>query len=146
MTYHACVDIFLLAIEGKKFKWQKPSSCPDCGHYLWGHGFVGRYFDDFTDKLWIKRYRCPNCKNVITLTPMGHHKFFRFSLSHIFKTLIHRLSSYQWPPWTTRQRAGHWLQKLKRFCHARFGLNPVGLDLKAKALELSSANINFLDS
>lgn len=145
MITHTCVDIDLLSRDGKNFKWQKPSACPNCGLYLWGHGFVGRYFDDLASKLWLKRYRCPHCKIVITMIPVGRIQRFRYSLSHIFKTLIERLNFYQWPPWTTRQRAGHWMRRLKCYCQAHYGLTSEGLALASRVLELKDKAINFLD-
>lgn len=143
MLKHINVDLDLLAKEGKAYKWKRPPPCK-CGHTFWGHGYVERYFDDYNEKFWLKKYRCPQCKAIITLFPNGHLKYFRYSLSLIFQVLSVRLSSYQWPINTTRQRAGHWMNKLKRYCLGKFGVNESGLNLKQRLSDLFKNMIDFL--
>lgn len=143
MLKHINVNLELLAKEGKAYKWQRPPPC-NCGHAFWGHGYVERYFDDYNQKFWLKKYRCPNCKAIITLFPSGYLKYFRYSLTLIYQALSFRLSSYQWPLNTTRQRGGHWMNKLKRYCLGKFGVNNNGLNLKQRLSDLFKKMINFL--
>ena len=83
---HCHVDIDLLSKLGKKYKWQKPDSCPKCGSKLWGHGFVSCFLCYIT-ALFLKRYRCPNCKIVITIKPRGFWKKYQFRDKSIYHTL-----------------------------------------------------------
>lgn len=145
MLKHIDVNLDLLAEEGKAYKWQSPPPC-NCGHKFWGHGFVERYFDDFDEKFWLKRYRCPNCKAIITLFPNGYLKYFRYSLLIIYQSLSFRLTSYIWPPALSRQRGGHWLNRLKRFCVAKFGVNSEGYNLRQRLAELFNNMTDFLSS
>lgn len=144
MQQHISVNLDQLSKDGKNFKWEKPKICSCCGNPLWGHGYVGRYFDGYTEKLWLKRYRCTSCKKIITMVPIGFVKYFSIKLSKIYIALIDRLKNYQWPPWISRQRGGHWLKKLKLYCLAKFGINESSLDLKNKIQNLYQENINFL--
>jgi hypothetical protein len=142
MLKHVNVDLEVLSREGKRFKWSRPPPCK-CGHIFWGHGYVARYFDGYSEKLWLKKWRCPLCRSVITFFPNGYIKFVQASLETIFKALRERLSFYKWPPWTTRQRAAHWLRRLKKYCVSNFGVNTDGYDLEKHLLILHEKKINF---
>lgn len=146
MIKHTCVNLTQLSNDGKKFKWDRPIFCSCCGHKLWCHGYVGRYFDGFIKKLWLKRLRCPKCRIVITMMPSGIPKYYQGSFFKIFFTLTKRLNSYSWPPWITRQRGGHWLRKLKSYCLSHFGVNENSLNLKEKLPDLYTSDVNFLSS
>lgn len=80
------------------------------------------------------------------MMPEGFRANFQASFLKIYQSLLQRLTSHQWPPWISRQRAGHWLNRLKRHCLAHFGFTPSGLDLKSKISELFEKGINFLVS
>jgi len=146
MLIHACVNLDQLARESKDYKWSRPKSCSRCGLQLWGHGYVGRYFDGFKERLWLKRYRCSCCKLLITMIPNGCMSSYQASFFKIYFSLLHRLSSYKWPPWVSRQRGRHWLSKLKKYCQANFGLTAVGMNLKNKLKVLFKEQTNFLVS
>ena len=96
--------------DGKEYNWRRPVC--KCGKKVHGHGFVKRYFNRFKEYLYIKRWRCPKCGTVITAIPSGYWPRFQESIKNIFETIKYRIKNYKWPPWTTRQRAGHWLNKL----------------------------------
>lgn len=101
-----------LSILGKKFKWNKPSTCPGCEKSnLWGHGFVLKVFEGFCEKLLLKRYRCPGCHIILTLHPEGFWPRFQSSIHDIYKILNYRLTQFHWPMDYLRQRAGHWLRR-----------------------------------
>ena len=100
-----------LSILGKEYKWTKPSHCPRCQNSrLWGHGFVAKCFRSFSQKLWLKRYRCCQCGMVLTIHPQGFWPRFQANIQHIYFILRHRLTRFHWPKSSSRQRAGHWLQ------------------------------------
>jgi len=78
---------------------------------MWGHGFVSRYFAEFWSALLLKRFRCPQCREVVTLRPEGYLPHVRSSVSAIYSTLSTRLKAGSWGPEISRQRAGHWLRR-----------------------------------
>lgn len=106
-------DIFA---QGRHFPWPRPDGCPRCHSVrLWGHGFVGRYFDGFATCLLLKCYRCPDCGCVITLRPDSHFPRIRSAKQTIRAHLAHRLDSGRWPPsCVPRPRLRHWLVHLMR--------------------------------
>lgn len=88
-------DIFVL---GKDFPWERPCVCPRCGNYrLWGHGFVQRYFRGFPSCLFLKCYRCPSCRCVLTLRPDSHFPRIRTSKAVIREHIAHREEHCRWP-------------------------------------------------
>lgn len=105
------IDLKLLKEQGKKFNWNRPY-CHKCNCYFYGHGYVVRFFNIFTSEIYLKRWRCPNCHTVATVRPDTHWKRFQESTDNIFKALRYRVTNFKWPPWCTRQRGGHWLNKL----------------------------------
>jgi len=36
---------------------------------LWGHGYVERYFGELSERIPLKRWRCPDCCAVHTVRP-----------------------------------------------------------------------------
>lgn len=84
---------------------------------MWGHGFVTRYFDSIDGLVYLKRYRCPECRSVVVVRPDGYWPMIRSSIRGIFDNLLARISTGSWPIRFPRQRGGHWL---KRFAnHAK---------------------------
>lgn len=107
------MEICLKELQNKQkdFEWKRPH-CDKCGVDFYGHGFVLRFFNKFDESLYLKRWRCPKCHCVITVRPRTYWSRYRELFNTIFETLIFRIKNLKWPPWTTRQRAGHWLNKL----------------------------------
>ena len=113
MVFRCPVSIRDAATRLKKLFWPRPANCPRCRHSsLWGHGFVYRFFNGHQCAIPVKRWRCHRCKAVITCRPQSHWNNFQESIQRIFKALLYRVTHLKWPPWTTRQRGGHWLRKL----------------------------------
>ena len=110
MKEHTNVELQVLYKAGKSFHWKRPSCCNGC-QKMWGHGYVRRYFEGYSKCFWLKRYRCPCCGVVVTMRPTGFFPRFQSSTEQIYKALKHKLTTLRWPPWTTRQRAGHWLRR-----------------------------------
>jgi len=112
-------DIFRL---GRKYPWPKPTCCPRCGNSMvWGHGYVGSWFDGYEEAILLKRYRCPCCGCVIKLRPSSHLSRFQASTNSIRSTLSIRIKTGRWPPDCSVPRAGHWLRSLKRKVFSLFG-------------------------
>ena len=55
------IDVNQLALLGKSFFWDKPSSCPKCGGHLWWHGFVLAYLACLGEAVFFRRLYCPHC-------------------------------------------------------------------------------------
>ena len=105
--------------KGKEFPWERPSKCPKCDYNkVWGHGFVSKLFDGFTELLWLKRWRCPVCRCIITMRPKSHFPRFQASQKDIQDTLEHRLTHGKWPPDLSPPRMRYWLSNLKRQARA----------------------------
>lgn len=96
---------------GESFKW--PScQCEKCSRKMWGHGFVGRYFEGISDLVRIKRLICPDCGVVVTFRPQQFYSRFRSSIIEIFEALNTRLETGFWPDGFKRQRGWYWIKKL----------------------------------
>ena len=110
MIYQCNVSFKKLQQEKKEYPWKRPLECSGCQGKVWGHGYVLRYFNSHSEGLYLKRWRCPSCKLILTCRPDSHWRRFQESIKRIFDTLIFRVKHRTWPPWTTRQRGGHWLR------------------------------------
>jgi len=120
------VSVFLNEIyrQGRKFNWQKPASCPRCDSVrVWGHGFVPAFFDGFDEALFLRRYRCPDCKCVIRMKPSGYFNRFRTPIDTIKSCLCNRLLHGRWSRELSKSRQRHWLSALKRKTMAFFGFD-----------------------
>lgn len=103
------ITLQTLSTEGKGYKW--PScECKKCHRNMWGHGFVTRYFSGLS-QVFIKRYRCPECRTVVVTRPEGFRPWIRSSIKTIYQSLRSRITSGYWPTEVTRQRGGHWLRR-----------------------------------
>jgi hypothetical protein len=95
--------------QGKRYPWPRPHHCPRCGGLrLWGHGYVSRYFDDLTESVWMKRWRCPDCGAVHTCRPRTHWRRFLAPIAVIVSSLIGKLGTSPWGKDVSRQRQQYW--------------------------------------
>jgi len=108
--------------QGKLFPWPRPPDCPRCHGRIWGHGYVTAFFDGFAQAVFLRRYRCPDCRLILRLRPRGYWPRFQASIQTIVESLTDRLIHYRWPPLLSRQRQGHWLRFLIR--KVRYHLGP----------------------
>ena len=100
-----------IAELGEFFKW--PSChCEKCSRKMWGHGFVGRYFEGVVQVVRIKRLICPNCRVVVTFRPQQFYARFRSSIVEIYDCLVSRFTTGFWPDGFKRQRGWYWIKKL----------------------------------
>ena len=105
------------------YSWPRPE-CPRCGSAtVWGHGFVSMYFEGFETALEMRRYRCPVCRCVIRLRPLGYFPRLQTTIENIRSILAQRLHTGRWPGPGLRSRAGHWLRALKTNARALLGLS-----------------------
>ena len=98
-----------IQLLGKRFLWKKPSSCPRCGRRrLWGHGFVMRYFHGYSEGLWMKRWRCPDCRAVHTSRPSEYPAGSQYSHVIRFESLRRKTSGGSFLTSISRQAQQYW--------------------------------------
>lgn len=116
MIYFVTVLLKDIFDHGKDFPWVRPAACLNCDHYMvWGHGFVPRYFDEFVDCLYMKCYRCPLCRCVMTSRPDTHFSRIRCCKETIRTLLALRITTGCWfRSSLSLPRMRHWLANLKR--------------------------------
>ena len=153
LILHFAVDVKRIVEEGKDYSWPHPERCPGCGgRRLWGHGYVQRYFEGLTEGIWVKRYRCPECRAVHTLRPERFYKGFYYSVWTILLSLLSRIIHGRWLRGLSRQVQQYWWRGL-RFQASRFhnvrspdslilmqllkeGVNPVSHSFQCERLRL----------
>ena len=122
-------EIFRL---GREYPWPRPEICPGCRQSgLWGHGYVGSFFDGHTEAIILRRYRCPVCGCVIKLKPNGYFIRFQATTEMIRFHIGHRLRTGRWPRGCSCPRCRHWLRALKRQTLAHLGMKWLGKLLEA---------------
>jgi hypothetical protein len=121
MVLNCVLNIKLLFEQGKEYAWERLPKCRRCGSVrIWGHGFVLRWLDGFSEQVWVKRYRCADCHCVYTMRPKGFWKRFQASVDTIVTSIKSKLEKNQWLPTFGRQRQQYWFQGFKKQC-ARIG-------------------------
>lgn len=111
LILHFRADVKRLDEEGKRYSWPRPARCPRCGSpRVWGHGYVGRYFEGRLRPLWMKRYRCADCGGVHTLRPTGYFRGFFYSVRTILRSLVEKLVHGRWLRWIARQVQQYWFR------------------------------------
>lgn len=113
LIVYLSVDCNEISSAGKAFQWPRPSQCPTCwGLRLWGHGFVKRYFDGHSRMLWMKRWRCPECRAVHTCRPIEYWRGFWAQADTIGRSLRKRITEGRWLRTLGRQRQEYWWRGL----------------------------------
>lgn len=113
LILHFDLDVKRLVDEGKSYPWPKPDRCPRCeGNRLWGHGYVQRYFEGWSEGIWVKRYRCPDCRAVHTMRPERFYKGFYYSIWTILLSLLNRILHGRWVRCLSRQVQQYWWRGL----------------------------------
>lgn len=107
LILHIRVDVKRLREEGKRYPWPRPRRCPRCGGRLWGHGYVPRYFED-VQALWMKRWRCPDCRAVHTARIGRFWPRFRYAAGTILKTLRTKIRNDRWRPFSHQVQLYWW--------------------------------------
>ena len=116
MIYFVAVILKDIFEQGKDFQWIHPAACLNCNHYkVWGHGFVPRYFDGFAGCLYMKCYRCSQCRCVMTSRPDTHFSRILCCKETIRTLLALRITTGRWLcSFLSLPRMRHWLANLKR--------------------------------
>lgn len=114
MIWQLAMELNEVVALGREGRWPRPAECLGCGRgQVWGHGFVGRYFDGLAQRVLLRCYRCPGCRCVMTPRPAGFLRRVRTTVAAIRDELHHRLTGGQWPRAPTPRRR-HWLRNLRR--------------------------------
>ncbi len=114
MVIYLSVDLHQLFSQGKKYPWPRPARCPSCNSIrLWSHGYVRRNFDGFDSSLWIKRFRCPDCRSVHTMRPSDYSSFCQASRLVVFLSLLMKILFGQWLPEVCSRRQRYWFSTFK---------------------------------
>ena len=123
LILYLSVNLQEISRAGKQYDWRCPSRCPRCdGVRLWGHGYVSRYFDECAGQLWMKRWRCPECRAVHTARPLDYWRGFWATASTITASLRQRIEKGCWLASLSRQRQEYWWKGLK-ICGLIHGLS-----------------------
>jgi hypothetical protein len=126
MIINVNIDIEELYIQGKNYKHKRLTRCPRCKSIcIWGHGYTGRYFDGYSNKLWLKRWRCTDCNCIIFVKPAGYFSRHHRTIKGIYKCIRHRIHYGRWirGPDLSRQRQGHWVRALKKNIKTHLGVD-----------------------
>lgn len=67
-----------------------------------------RFFDGCETGVWLKRYRCPECRAVHTVRPQTHYRGFWASTARILDSVIEKLLRNSWCSALSRQRQQYW--------------------------------------
>jgi hypothetical protein len=121
MIFSVLVSIKEIVERGRDFPWPRPQMCPRCeGHRVWCHGFVTAFFDGFSEQVFLRRYRCPECRCVMRARPSGYFERVQASIETVRSSIAFRLEYGRWPG-GSRSRQGHWLRSLTRRVCALLG-------------------------
>lgn len=133
LILYCSVDVKLLGELGTKYPWPRPTRSPCCGGIrLWRHGFVPRYFDDWSEQLLMLRYRCAECGSVHTMRPSEYDRRFRAQWLAIFLVLLVKIVTGRWSYEFSKERQRYWMRGFQ--LHAsRYG-NVSGIIGRLKAL------------
>jgi len=122
MIIFAGVNLKEIFKKGRKYAWPKPDICPRCKmSKLWGHGFVLAYFDAVAEGIYLRRYRCPECRCVIRLRPAGYFPRIQASIATIRSSVSKRIGEGRYLSGLSRSRQRHWLKALIKNTMAYLG-------------------------
>lgn len=109
MILYVEVKVKELSELGKRYPWKRPEQCPECeSRRLWGHGYAERYFEGYKEALWVKKYRCADCKAVHTLRPASYYRRFQVQWLTILLSLYCKIEFKRWLKCFSRQRQQYW--------------------------------------
>lgn len=75
---------------------------------------MSRYFDGYSEGLYMRRYFCPECNRVHTLRPLCYERRISASVCLLFLSLAIKLRGGRWLDEMSRQRQQHWMRSFYR--------------------------------
>lgn len=119
------VSLKSLFIEGRAYLWPKPKRCPRCKSCkVWGHGYCTGLFDGFNQPLFLKRFRCPDCRCIMRCRPSGYFNRFQASIRSIRASIVGKATNKGWLKRISRSRQAHWWRALLQRISAFYGFYP----------------------
>ena len=144
---HLAWECKILSEQQKSYPWPKLRRCAVCnGRRVWGHGYVGRYFDGWEERLWMKRYRCPDCAAVHTARLDSHWRGFWAPRRVILISLVRKLKKDRWLGQLSRQRQQYWWRGFRQqlLCEGTQGPSLSGLaDLASRSIIVSTHSVRY---
>ncbi len=108
---------------GKDFPWLEIKICPCCSGKIWKHGFVSAWFHGFDQAIFIRRFRCIDCKKVFRVRPSSHWSRFQYSKKTIKTCLSYRVFKKLWLPAIKKRNQKIWMFRLKQKIKIFLGMN-----------------------
>ena len=82
------------------------------------------YFDEAgSQSVYLKRYRCPQCRVVIRMRPSGYWKRIQATVVAVRQCVLDRIEKGRWPPGSNPARQRHWLRALNRQVRTHLGMS-----------------------
>jgi hypothetical protein len=81
---------------------------------MWKHGSYRRYLQDIGSFIKVPMWICSHCRKTASSRPLELLSYFQSTSELIIKTLRYRFIAKRWYLSTSRQRAGHWLNRFLR--------------------------------
>jgi len=123
LFFRICLE--KLQALGKDFPWIKPYFCPNChSSRFWGHGFVLRYFSEISTGLWLKRFRCDDCRVVFTVRPVEYPPGFQYPWKDIRRSIADKLKGKIYRRDLPRQNQQYWLKAFQFQCRRIGNVHP----------------------
>ncbi|CAO0821778.1 hypothetical protein DFAR_2640001 [Desulfarculales bacterium] len=72
------------------------------------------YFDKVPTAIWLRRFRCPDCRAVIRLRPRGYWNRLQVPVETIRRSLSNKLARGKWDHDQPHPSQRHWLKGLLR--------------------------------
>jgi len=120
LILHFTADVKDIYEQGKRYPWPKSTECPRCRYRrLWGHGFAERYFEGFSQAIWVKRYRCPDCHGVHTCRPDTYFERTRYPVPVVLASLLEKIMRGTWLRWINRQIQLWWYRSVTKWVSKR---------------------------
>jgi len=74
----------------------------------------------------MRRYRCPECRLVVTTRPSDYWGRFQASIADIRESLTHRFQQRRWGKTRSNSRRRHWVKGLLGKIRCHLGLDWTG--------------------
>ncbi len=106
MIFFVAVSIKEIVENGRDFPWPRLEVCLRCaGRRVRLQGFSHCFFHDSADEVFLRRYRCPECRWVMRARPVGYFERVQASVEKVRSSIAFRLEHGRWPSGGSRRSA-----------------------------------------